>query len=149
MSEFESWIEEGISIAGIDAVDRLPGDLGVDICRRAAIRYTSDGLCLRMWEDLVRPLLMFDVKTMALSTLLEHLTGPCWFVPETGGKTKPVYGINLRDVSGLLDACPVTLQFYILGRDLEWLITRSDHGQYYVLGEAISEDLKSLGEYYD
>lgn len=146
--EFESWIEEGLSVSGIIGVERLTDERAADLCGQAATLYTSDGVGLRLWENLIRPLVMCDVESTELTTLINDLTGRCWFIPETGRTRKPVYGLQVRQIPLLLKKCPVSIQFYALGRELEWLITRSDHNQYYVLGTAISEKLKDLGEFF-
>jgi hypothetical protein len=148
MSEFETWIEEGLSKAGIPVTEHLTDQQSSDLIARVALRYSLDGLPLRLWEKPARPVVVFDIESIELATLLKPLVGRCWFIPETGRYQKPAYWLETRDVPNLLEACSVGLNYYIVGPDMNWLIMESDHQQYLVLGTAISEDLKNLGAFY-
>ena len=80
-----------------------------------------------------------DVFVYPDNTIHTHLTEhipvdqeSCWFVPETEEETPPVYDLPKEYLRTILDECPF-FEYYIIGKELDWLVIENDHNQLFVV----------------
>jgi hypothetical protein len=128
--EIEEWLESAAVSTGLP-IERLPTDRAAEIEHRARQCFVSDNP-RAWWMSLSGSCEHFDAKERKLKEVLPDGATKCWLIAETGSTSGlPVYSLDVRNVSAVLDECPY-FEYYIVAEDFSWLVAESDHNVLFV-----------------
>jgi hypothetical protein len=84
------------------------------------------------WMALKQPFESFDYSDgFGFEDLIRHVPPDnprCWFIPETEEQYPPVFDADVNCISAVLAQCSY-FEYYLVGKNLDWLITENDHNQ--------------------
>jgi|SRR5882724_10936472 len=52
----------------------------------------------------------------------------CWFIPETEEEQLPVFDVEVKSIGLILGECGY-FEYYLVGKNYNWLIVENDHNQ--------------------
>jgi len=133
MTEIEEWIEEAIDEIDPSGsrVKKASSEMSRDVLKRAKDKFV-EGEPRSWWQSLKLKPQAYDSSTVSLQRVFPTPDEKCWFIPETGEIDLPVYEIETAVVSKLLDECPL-FEYYLVGRNIDWLVAESDHDEFLVV----------------
>jgi hypothetical protein len=84
------------------------------------------------WMSLKHPYESFNYSDgFGFEDLIRHIpegNEKCWFVSETEKEYAPVFDVNVNWTSRVLGEC-FSFEYYLVGKQFDWLITENDHNQ--------------------
>ncbi|HEV7747814.1 MAG TPA: DUF6756 family protein [Pyrinomonadaceae bacterium] len=84
------------------------------------------------WMSLKYPFDSFDYSEgFGFQDLARHVppgNEKCWFIPETEEQYPPVFDAEVESIPLVLAQC-ISFEYYLVGKQFDWLITESDHNQ--------------------
>jgi hypothetical protein len=141
MHEIETWITEAARANNLPLRRISPAE-GSALVRNAQAIFVEDDP-RRWWLSLKLPYTQTTCGEAALTDLLPSTDGTCLLLPETDTADLPVYEVDARHVEALIKDCPY-FEYYVLAKDLSWLVAESDHNVFFVC-EQPSTTLESRG----
>lgn len=110
--------------------DRAEADA---ILARAMERYVA-GNPRAWWLTLKRPkrTFVYDHNFQHLEQHIPIGESRCWFIPETETASRPVFDVEIRWLTPVLNECTF-FEYYVLGKGLDWLVIDNDHGELLVV----------------
>jgi len=115
----------------IEAVRKCAPEEARRIVKRAMDRFVINNT-RAWWMSLTQPHESFDYSDgFGFEDLIRHVPEEnvkCWFVPETEEEYAPVFDANVDYISRVLGEC-FCFEYYLVGKQFDWLITENDHNQ--------------------
>lgn len=77
--------------------------------------------------------------------LLPEDVADVWFVVESWGQKKQfsVYDVLSKHLQSILEECPY-FEYYVVAKDLSWLIGENHHGYFFFVGESVAVRIQQL-----
>jgi hypothetical protein len=146
MSEIEEEIDSVVAALGVDLGGwlKLSPAQAHEVYHAAKDRFV-EGDPRSWWLALKQPADCHEVPKgdgcMVVHTLVPPSNERCWFIPETEEAELLVYDILVADLSHVLGDCQF-LEYYLVGKNLDWLVVENDHNEVLVVKAGASDDTR-------
>ncbi|HYI02785.1 hypothetical protein [Hyalangium sp.] len=137
MNEIEEEIDSAMAALGVNPGGwlKLPPAQAREVCHAAQDRFVV-GNPRSWWLALKQPADRHEFPKgdgcNAVHTLVPPSNERCWFIPETEEAELPVYDILVADLPGVLGSCQF-FEYYLVGKNLDWLVVENDHNEVLVV----------------
>lgn len=117
--------------APASAFVRCSDDVAAEIIQNALANFVL-GNPRVWWLSLKHPrLTVYFPDGRGFEHLLEYVPPAqkrCWFIPETGKASLPVFDAEVEYIPRVLRKCPF-FEYYLVGHGFDWLIVENDHNE--------------------
>ena len=88
------------------------------------------------WMGLKKPHLAYDYDFPSdyITVHMPKSESRVWWIPETEKENLCVYDVIPNVISRIMEQV-AQFEYYVVGRDLDWIIIETDHGQLWVVNE--------------
>jgi hypothetical protein len=148
MCEVTDEIDRAVALLQLTgSVKRLPRAEAEDINRKVLARF-ADGNHLRWWWESFRESqsAAFDdgLGYQRIPMLVPDASERCWFVVESRvSSSYPVYEASPEEIASIIGEC-FCFEYYLVHKDLSWLICENHHGAMIGCGEPVEGRIKAM-----
>ncbi len=148
MCEVTDEIDRAVeSLQLADDVNKLPCAEAEDVNRQVLARF-ADGKHSRWWWDSFRDsqCAVFDDGPgyQRIPLLVPDASERCWFIVESDASHSfPVYEAAPEAITSILGEC-FCFEYYIVPKDLSWLVCENHHGAVIGCGEAVKDRIQAM-----
>jgi len=133
MSFIEEQLDQVVRALALpdDSSQKCDPEFSKNVVERVQETFVLDSK-LFWWMSLKHPFESFDYSEgFGFEDLIRHVPAGaerCWLIPETEEEYPPVFDVEVRCITPVLAECSY-FEYYLVGKQFEWLIAENDHNQ--------------------